>query len=141
MQTDTLHASLAEWHRIVTTRDWDALPALLTDDVTYHNPAQAKSLRGKDAIVATMTLALGVRDVFVRHLAEHRLRCLAEEPGTHAFEILVPHDVPDTVMLYEVYTDQAAFDAHMNGASIAIMRRETVGMVLTLTGVPCVLAV
>jgi quinol monooxygenase YgiN len=92
------------------------------------------------AIVATMKLAEGVRDTFVRHLSDHRRRCLAQEPDTHVFEILVPHDLPDTVMLYEVYTDQAAFDAHMNGASIAIMRRDTAGMVLSLTGIPCALA-
>ena len=33
-------AGLEEWHRIVMERDWDRLPALLVDDVTYHNPAQ-----------------------------------------------------------------------------------------------------
>lgn len=84
-----------------------------------------------------MILKPGVREAFVRHLAAHRLRCLSEEPGTLSFEILLPHEGPDTVMLYEIYTDQAAFDAHLTGASIEIMRRDTPGMLISLTGVPC----
>jgi len=93
------------------------------------------------AVVATMVLTPGVRDRFVVHLAEHRRRCLAQEPGTLAFEILVPHDAPDTVMLYEVYTDEAAFEAHMTGASIEIMRQSTEGMLISLTGIRCAPAV
>lgn len=50
LRTSALHpaaqAGLEEWHRIVTERDWDQLPALLVDDVTYHNPAQFEPYRG-----------------------------------------------------------------------------------------------
>ena len=45
-------AGLEEWHRIVTERDWEQLPALLVDDVTYHNPAQFEPYRAKDALGA-----------------------------------------------------------------------------------------
>lgn len=91
----------------------------------------------KLAIIGTMKLVPGTREEFVRHLAQHRLRCLAGEPDTHVFEILLPKDDPDTVLLYEVYTDQAGFDAHLSGASIEIMRRDTPGMLLSLTGIKC----
>ena len=89
------------------------------------------------AIIATMVLTPGVRDKFVAHLTEHRRRCLAQEPGTFVFEILLPHDAPDTVMLYEIYKDEAAFEAHMTGASIEIMRQGTEGMLISLTGIRC----
>ena len=56
--------ALEEWHRIVTGRDWDALPALLADDVTYHNPAQLEPLRGKDALVGTLRLVFGIFEDF-----------------------------------------------------------------------------
>lgn len=36
-----------EWHRILTDRDLDRLPALLIDDVTYHNPVQFEPYRGR----------------------------------------------------------------------------------------------
>jgi hypothetical protein len=55
---------LDEWHRIVTNLDWDALPNLLADDMTYHNPAQLEPLRGKDAFVATLRLVFGIFEDF-----------------------------------------------------------------------------
>ena len=44
----------------------------------------------KLAIVATMKIAPGQRDEYHKHLAAHRARCLANEPGTRQFEILLP---------------------------------------------------
>lgn len=68
---DHTSATLAEWHRIVMAHDWDALPALLTEDVTYHNPAQAEPLRGKDALVGTLRLVFGIFEDFAyaRHFS------------------------------------------------------------------------
>ena len=53
-------AGLEDWHRIVTERDWDQLPALLVDDVTYHNPAQFEPYRGKDALVGILRLVFSI---------------------------------------------------------------------------------
>ena len=55
---------LEEWERIVTTRDWESLPALLADEVTYHNPAQHEPLRGKDALTDTLRLVFGIFEDF-----------------------------------------------------------------------------
>jgi len=48
-------------------------------------------------------------------LKAHSASYLATEPATLKFEIMVPHDQADTVMLYEVYASPEAFDAHWNG--------------------------
>lgn len=53
-------AGVEEWHRIVTERDLDQLPALLVDDVTYHNPAQFEPYRGKDALVGVLRLVFSI---------------------------------------------------------------------------------
>jgi hypothetical protein len=53
-------AGVEEWHRIVTERDLDRLPALLVDDVTYHNPAQFEPYRGKDALVGILRLVFSI---------------------------------------------------------------------------------
>lgn len=58
--SSTEEAALNEWHRIILQRDWDSLPDLLTDEVTYHNPAQSEPLRGKDALVGTLRLVFGI---------------------------------------------------------------------------------
>lgn len=61
--------------------------------------------------------------VEVRVPAENRDRLLAvaledakysvrDEPGCHRFDVLIPEDTSDRLALYEIYTDQAALDAH-----------------------------
>jgi quinol monooxygenase YgiN len=91
----------------------------------------------KLAIVATIKIAAGKRAEYVRHLNAHAQRCRASEPGTLAFEILLPQEEPDTVMLYEVYASSEAFDAHLTGASIKQMRRDSDGLQVSLKGVRC----
>jgi hypothetical protein len=48
------------WHRVVTERDWDALPALVVENVTYHNPAQFEPYRGKEALVGVLRLVFSI---------------------------------------------------------------------------------
>jgi quinol monooxygenase YgiN len=47
----------------------------------------------------------------------------------------VPHDDPDTVMLYEVYASSEAFQAHWNGESMRQVRRDTEGLQASLSGI------
>jgi quinol monooxygenase YgiN len=91
----------------------------------------------KLAIVATIKTAPGKRDEYLKHLRAHGERCRANEPGTLQFYILVPQKETDTLMLYEVYASLEAFQAHWNGESMKQARRDTEGLVLSLTGVRC----
>ena len=50
----------------------------------------------KFAIVATIKTAPGKRNEYLKHLKAHAQRCLATEPGTLNFEILVPQKEADT---------------------------------------------
>ena len=54
----------------------------------------------------------------------HRDRCLAGEPGTIQFDISLPNDDDTTIMLYEVYDNEAAFQAHSKGESMQKLRAE-----------------
>jgi quinol monooxygenase YgiN len=94
----------------------------------------------KLAVVATIKIAAGKRAEYVKHLNAHAHRCRTTEPGTLVFEILLPHAEADTVMLYEVYASSEAFDAHLTGASIQQMRRDSAGLQVSLNGVRCDLA-
>jgi quinol monooxygenase YgiN len=91
----------------------------------------------KLAIVATIKVAPGRRDEYLKHLRAHAERCRANEPGTLQFEILAPHDDPDTVMLYEVYASSEAFQAHWTGESMKQIRRDSEGLQVSLSGVRC----
>jgi len=89
------------------------------------------------ANVVTIEVALGRRDQVVTLLAAHKARCLKDEPGTLQFEILLPKDDDTKVLSYEVYRDDAAFEVHRNGPSLAQWREETAGMVVKLHGTRC----
>ncbi|WP_337271252.1 nuclear transport factor 2 family protein [Oryzifoliimicrobium ureilyticus] len=63
--------ALNEWHRIITQRDWGKLPDLLTDEVTYHNPAQLEPYRGKQALVGILQLVFSIFEDFQYHRRFH----------------------------------------------------------------------
>jgi quinol monooxygenase YgiN len=82
-----------------------------------HHPRDWRSKgrqMSKLAIVATIKTVPGKRDEYLTFLKAHGKRCLATEPGTLQFEILVPQEEADMVMLYEVYASPEAFQAHWN---------------------------
>jgi quinol monooxygenase YgiN len=94
----------------------------------------------KFALIASIDVAPGCRDEFLPLLRAHATRCLKDEPGTLQFDVLLPHDGGDKVMLYELYQDQAAFDAHSNGPSLAQLRKEAAGMMGKVSGTRCSLS-
>jgi quinol monooxygenase YgiN len=91
----------------------------------------------KFANVVTIEVALGQRDQILPLLVAHKTRCLKDEPGTLQFEILLPKDDDTKVLSYEVYRNDAAFEVHRNGPSLAQWRKETAGMVMKLHGMRC----
>ena len=93
----------------------------------------------KLAIVATIKTVPGKRDEYLKFLAAHGERCLASEPGTLRFDIMLPQaeGETDTILLYEVYASQEAFDAHWNGASMKQIRQEAAHLQVSLKGTRC----
>ena len=91
----------------------------------------------KLAIIGTIEVTPGRVKEFLPLLMAHRDRCLREEPGTLQFEVLMPRDDDTKVLLYEVYSDQAAFDAHWNGSSVKRLREEAGDMMAKVHGTFC----
>ncbi len=63
------------------------------------------------ALVVEIQTVPGEREAFLTRLSEHRANVLANEPGCRRFNILVPKDEDDSVILCEVYADTAAMIA------------------------------
>ena len=55
-------------------------------------------------------------DGFMKKVIENG-KAARSEPGCRQFDVLVDPDDKTSVMLYEVYDDQKAFDAHQAGAA------------------------
>jgi quinol monooxygenase YgiN len=96
----------------------------------------------KLAAVATIKIVPGKRDEYLKHLKAHGERCLATEPGTLVFNILVPQapELADTLMLYEVYESLEAVQAHLNGPSFKQAMQDVGALHVSMSAVRCDLA-
>lgn len=61
----------------------------------------------------------GERAAFRRLIDENARESCRTEPGCRRFDVLEPAGEPDRVLLYEIYDDRAAFDAHVRSAHFA----------------------
>jgi (4S)-4-hydroxy-5-phosphonooxypentane-2,3-dione isomerase len=84
---------------------------------------------GRFAVVVDIRLAEGVFERFRPLILENARRSLGNEPGCRRFDVLVPKDGADRVVLYEVYDDRAAFDAHRNSPHFVEYDRATTDMI------------
>ena len=91
----------------------------------------------KLALIGTIEVVPGRRDQLLSALLAHRDRCLTAEPGTLHFDVLAPDGDDTKVLVYEVYRDAAACEAHLNGPSLARWRDETAGMIVKIYGTTC----
>ena len=91
-------------------------------------------------LIGTIDIAPGKREQVLPAVIAHSKRCLRDEPGTLQFDVLVPADQPDKLMVYEVYSDAGAFEAHNKGASMAQMQADAGALVIGFTPVPAMLA-
>ena len=64
-------------------------------------------------VIAEFTLKPGCLDAFLAVARQDARDSVAYEPGCQQFDAVQPQDAPDQVVLYEVYDDRAAFDAHL----------------------------
>ncbi len=65
------------------------------------------------ALVVTIDIKPGLKEQFVSAMLDDARGSVANEPGCVRFDIIQDEQNPNRIYLYEVYTDRAAFDAHM----------------------------
>ena len=68
------------------------------------------------AVCVTFHLKTGAADRFGPLMRANAQTSLAQESGCLQFDVLTDAAKPDAVFLYELYTDRAAFDAHLASA-------------------------
>jgi autoinducer 2-degrading protein len=64
------------------------------------------------AVVVTFTIKSGLMDKFMPLMLENARASVANEPDCHQFDVCTDEAQPDSVFLYEIYSDLAGFDAH-----------------------------
>ncbi len=79
-------------------------------------------MSGKIALMVEFGVRPERRADFLALMRSHAKMTLDSEPGCEQFDVLDPVETSDSVFLYELYTDKAAVDAHMNSALLASTR-------------------
>jgi quinol monooxygenase YgiN len=75
------------------------------------------------AVVARIRAAKGKADALAALLTEQTAVVRKEEPGCLAYRLHRSTTDADLFLFYELYVDDAAFDAHRNAAHLAQFRR------------------
>ena len=63
-------------------------------------------------VLVEFRLKPGMSERFRRLINENARASVRDEPGCRQFDVVVPDGEPDSVLLYEIYDDRAAFEAH-----------------------------
>jgi quinol monooxygenase YgiN len=85
-------------------------------------------------IVVDFKIKAGAMDAFRRLIDDNAQASVKDEPGCQRFDVLASRKDADRVLLYEIYDNRAAFDAHLktphfaqfNTASTALVADKTV---------------
>ncbi|GJD48244.1 (4S)-4-hydroxy-5-phosphonooxypentane-2,3-dione isomerase [Methylobacterium crusticola] len=73
-------------------------------------------------VIAEFKLKEGARAAFLELARDDAAHSVADEPGCRQFDVTVAEDDPDRIVLYEVYDDRAAFEAHLETPHLARFR-------------------
>jgi quinol monooxygenase YgiN len=72
-----------------------------------------------------------MRDSFRRLIIENAAASLQQEPGCRQFDVLEPEGASDgRFVLYEIYIDDAAFDAHLKSSHYGVFDQASAPMVV-----------
>lgn len=72
-------------------------------------------------------------DQFLALITENAGRSVADEPGCRQFDVMRSPDSAGRVVLYEVYDDEAAFQAHMKTPHVAAFFEAARSLILDQT--------
>lgn len=70
-------------------------------------------------ILVDFLLKPGSRPEFRHAIDANAKASCRTEPGCRQFDVVEPGDEPDRIILYEIYDDRAAFEAHLKAPHLA----------------------
>jgi quinol monooxygenase YgiN len=73
-------------------------------------------------IIAEFKVKPGKLGQFLEFAEVDSRHSMADEPGCRQFTVAVDREQPDRVVLFEVYDDEAAFDAHLETPHLEAFR-------------------
>jgi quinol monooxygenase YgiN len=84
-------------------------------------------------IVVDFKIKPGEMVAFRRLIDENAEASVQEEPGCRRFDVLASRQEADRLLLYEIYDNRAAFDAHLKTPHFAVFNAESATLVAEKT--------
>jgi quinol monooxygenase YgiN len=84
-------------------------------------------------IMVDFRLRPGMQEAFRALMDENARASVREEPGCRRFDVVEPRGEPGRILLYEIYDDEAAFQAHCRSAHFTSFDAESAPLVETKT--------
>lgn len=84
-------------------------------------------------ILVDFRLKPGAKAAFRRLIDENARASCRDEPGCRRFDVLETAKDGDRILLYEIYDDRAAFDAHMKTRHFARFNEDSAALVADKT--------
>ena len=82
-------------------------------------------------VLVDFRLKAGARPAFRKLVDENARQSAREEPGCRRFDVIEPAQGADTILLYEIYGDRAAFEAHVRSEHFARFDAASAGLVVS----------
>jgi quinol monooxygenase YgiN len=89
------------------------------------------------AIIVDFRLKPGTRSAFRRLIDANARDSAGTERGCRRFDVLQPAGEADRIMLYEIYDDEAAFEAHVRTSHYARFDAESAPLVKDKSVIRC----
>ena len=84
--------------------------------------AASTTRQGPFVVIAEFDVKPDGLERFLELAREDASASVAKEPGCHQFDVTLEQSDPNHVVLYEVYDDEAAFNAHLQMPHLATFR-------------------
>lgn len=79
-------------------------------------------------ITVDFQLKPGAIDSFIPLILDNAAASVRDEPGCRQFDVMTPTDGGNRVFLYEIYDDEAAFQAHLKTPHFLKFRDAAAGL-------------
>ena len=84
-------------------------------------------------IVVEFKIKPGEMQNFRRLIDDNARASVRDEPGCSRFDVLADRKDADRILLYEIYDDRAAFDAHLKTSHFAVFNAKSAPLVADKT--------
>jgi quinol monooxygenase YgiN len=91
-----------------------------------HNPRS-----GPFVIVAEFEVKPDKLEQFLELARTDAAHSVEREPGCRQFDVTLDREQPNRVLLYEIYDDEAAFDAHLETPHLAAFRADIESLIVS----------